>query len=249
MIECDVVVLAGGKGKRLYPLTMDLPKPMVRIGDMPVLEHLVKLFEYYGLSSIKILVGYKGDIIKKYFHGRYTNLDIQCIDTGSDADTAERLWQVRNKVSDTFFLSYSDVLADIDLQRMYEFHEKAGKKGTMATYPLTTSYGIVHFDGDNIAYEYREKPMFENYHINAGFFVFNSSIFDTWEWGSRDFSKGMIVKLARERQLACYRHDGFWSGMDTVRENEILNEMWNSGDARWAVWRRKRYSSQGRQGL
>lgn len=237
--DYDVLILAGGRGTRLYPLTADIPKPMVRIGDMPVLEHIVKLFDYYGFMNIKILVGYKGDFIRDYFEDKY-DLRIRCIDTGLDSDTAERIWKVRNKITETFFLSYADVLSDINLERMLEFHFKKGKIGTMATYPLITSYGIVYLDGDNLAHKYVEKPMITDYQINAGYFVFNISLFDNWEWRHSDFSKGMLVKLCRERQIACYQHNGFWSGMDTVRENEILNKMWDSGDAKWAVWRKRK---------
>lgn len=235
--ENDVLILAGGKGTRLYPLAANIPKPMVKIGDLPVVEHIIRLFEYHGFRNIKLLVGYKKEVIEDYFEGRYGHLNLECIDTGEDSDTAERIWKVRNTISETFFLSYADVLADLDLKSMFEFHIKHNKIGTVATYSLTTSYGIIYFDEDNIAYKYVEKPVIPDYHINAGYFIFNSTLFDHWDWQSKDFSKGMLVKLSREQQLACYKHEGFWSGMDTVRENEILCHMWESGDAKWAVWR------------
>jgi len=240
--EYDVIILCGGKGTRLYPLTADIPKPMVKIGDLPVIEHIIKLYEFYGYRNIKLLTGYKGEVIQNYFEDKYKDrrgINIQCIDTGENSDTAERIWQIRNTVTNTFFLSYSDVLADLNLASMLKFHKKHKKVGTMAVYPLTTSYGIVRFDEDKIAYEYLEKPIIKSLFINAGFFIFNSTLFDLWEWSSTDFSKGMLVKLCRERLIACYEHKGFWSGMDTVRENEILNEMWRTGKAKWAVWKKQ----------
>jgi glucose-1-phosphate cytidylyltransferase len=236
--EYDVIILCGGKGTRLYPLTADIPKPLVKVGDLPVLEHVIKLFEFFGFINIKLLIGYKGDTIQNYFKDRYENMSIQFIDTGVESNTAERVWKVRNKVSDTFFLAYSDVLADINLDSMLRFHSSHGNIGTMATYPLLTSYGIVKFDESKIAYEYLEKPIINDLAINAGFFVFNSTLFDLWEWNDTDFSKGMITKLCRIKQMGCYEHNGFWSGMDTVRENELLCEMWESGDAKWAVWKK-----------
>ena len=236
--EFDVIILCGGKGTRLYPLTADIPKPMVKIGDLPVIEHIIRLYKFFGFYNIKLLVGYKGDIIQNYFKDRYEEMNIQCIETGEESDTAERIWQIRNSVSDTFFLSYSDVLADLNLDSMLEIHKKHKKIGTMAAYPLMTSYGIVKFDGNKTAYEYLEKPIIDVFSINAGFFIFNSTLFDHWEWSSTDFSKGMLVKLCREKLIACYEHEGFWSGMDTVRENEILNEMWERGKAKWAVWKK-----------
>jgi glucose-1-phosphate cytidylyltransferase len=236
----DVIILCGGKGTRLYPLTANIPKPMVKIGDLPVIEHIIRLYEFYKFHNIKLLVGYKGDIIQNYFEDRCTDkkMNIHCIETGEESDTAERIWQIRNKVSNTFFLSYSDVLADLNLDSMLEFHKKHGKVGTMATYPLTTSYGIVKFDDNRIAYEYLEKPIIDAFSINAGFFILNSTLFDYWGWSSTDFSKGMLFKLCRGGLIACYEHKGFWSGMDTVRENEILNEMWRTGEAKWAVWKK-----------
>lgn len=236
--EPDVIILCGGKGTRLYPLTANIPKPMVKIGEMPVIEHVINIFKFYGFKNIKLLIGYKGDVIRDYFENRYTDINIQCIDTGIESNTAERIWQVRNMVSDTFFLAYSDVLADIDLGAMLKFHEKNGVTGTMATYPLLTSYGIVKFDKNKIASEYLEKPIIKDYSINAGSFVFNSTLFDHWEFKEPDFSRGMIGKLCGNKLMGCYEHSGFWSGMDTVRENEILNKMWDDNEAKWAVWKK-----------
>ncbi len=241
MDEYDVVILAGGHGTRMYPLTANIPKPMVKIGGIPVIEHTIRLFEYYGFKNIKILVGYKKEVIQNYFNGRYNNLNIECIDTGEKSDTAERIWKVRDMVSNTFFLSYSDLLADINLNALLNFHKKSKKIGTMAVYPLKTSYGVVYFDDSKIAYRYDEKPILYDYNVNAGYFVFNSDLFDNWSWESTDFSRSMLVKLSREHQLACYKHEGFWGGMDTVRENELLNKIWNSGDAKWAVWKKKKF--------
>lgn len=240
-LSIEVVLLAGGKGTRLHPLTHNVPKPMLRIGSMPIMEHVIRIFEYFGFKKFKILTGYGGNVIRKYFECRNSASCIECIPTGIKSDTAERIWKVRNKLSDTFFLSYTDVLADIDLRAQLVFHHEKGKIGTMAVVPLRTTYGIVKSDEENIAFEYLEKPILYDYWANAGFFVFNSALFDHWESSDTDFSKGMLPALSKSGKMACYKHDGFWATMDTVREYEILNDLWNRGEAKWAVWKEKKF--------
>lgn len=232
----DVVILAGGKGTRLHPITHNVPKPMLSIGPMPIMEHVMRIFGYYGFKNFKILTGYRGDVIRKHFESRNSTMCIECIPTGIKSDTAERIWRVRNKVSDTFFLSYADVLANINFRTQLIFHHKKGKVGTMAVVPLRIPYGIAKFDEKNIAFDYLEKPILLDCWVNAGFFIFNSDLFDHWEWWDTDFSKGMLPALSKSGMLACYKHDGFWATMDTVREYEILNNLWKSGKAKWAVW-------------
>lgn len=242
----DVVLLCGGKGSRLRPLTWDAPKPMIRIGSLPIVEHAIRLYEYYEYENFKLLIGYMGEIIQKYFKHRKSASNIKCIDTGLDAGTAERIWQVRNQLSDTFLLSYADVLADLNVDQQMMFHRKHQKIGTMTVTPLRTSYGVVNFDSNGIAYDYLEKPVLYDYWINAGSFVFESSLFDYWEWEDTDFSRGMLSSLSRAGLIGCYVHNGFWSTMDTIREYEILNELWEEsfqlkpemGEAKWAIWRK-----------
>ena len=235
--KIDVVILAGGKGSRLYPLTKDIPKPLVKIGNIPIIEHIVRYFIYFGLNNIKLLIGHKGGDIKEFFEHNFKEVNIECIDTGEESETAERLWQIRRLVSDRFILSYSDVLHNVDLTDQIRLHLNKKKLGTMGIVPLRTSYGILKMDVNDIAIDYYEKPVFYNHWMNCGLFVFEKAVFDYWDWKDKDFSKGMLVKLAQLSQLAGYKHNGFWSGMDTVRENEILNELWEKNEAEWAVWK------------
>jgi len=236
----DVVILAGGKGSRLYPLTKDIPKAMVKIGEYPVIEHIVRYFLHFGLKRVKILIGHKGEVICHHFESnfRHKNTRIECIPTGEEAGTAERIWRARKQLTSTFLLSYSDVLYNINLDEMMKFHIQKGKVGTMGVVPLRTSYGVLKIDKANVAVDYLEKPIFQYIWMNCGLFIFKKMIFDYWEWIDNDFSLGLIPKLSRISQIAAYKHLSFWSGMDTVRESEILNELWKKNEAEWAVWRK-----------
>lgn len=236
----EVVILAGGKGSRLYPLTKDIPKAMVKIGEFPVIEHIVRYFIYFGLKKIKILIGHKGNAIQHHFENnlKYKNVLIECIPTGENTGSAERIWQVREKLTNDFVLSYSDVLSNINLNKMMNYHKRKTKVGTMGVVPLRTSYGILKIGKGNISMDYIEKPIFQEIWMNSGLFIFKKTIFDYWEWINNDFSRGIIPKLSRMSEITAYKHLSFWSGMDTVRENEILNELWKKNEAEWAIWRK-----------
>jgi glucose-1-phosphate cytidylyltransferase len=179
-----------------------------------------------------------GQVVKSYFAAFDPSLDIQCIDTGDDSETAERIWEVRNIVSDPFVLAYCDILSDVDMDQVMGFHLRCGKIGTMVTTPLRTSYGVVTFRDDQVALQYREKPILTEYWINAGQFIFSREVFDHWSWSNKDFSRGTIPYLCSKSLLACYKHEGFWSAMDTLSEHEALNETWKRSEARWARWLR-----------
>lgn len=237
----EAVILSGGKGSRLYPLTKDIPKALVKIGDIPVIEHIVQYFIYFGIDKIKILIGHKGEAIKEYFaNQKYPkNIVVECIPTGEDAGTSERVWKIRKNLKSDFILSYADVLHNVDLNEMFKLHLSRNVVGTMAAVPLRTSYGIVDLNENNVAIRYREKPYFPDTWMNAGLFLFKPAIFEYWENSiDVDFSKGMLPKLCEFSQIVTYKHESFWSGMDTVRENEKLNELWNKHEAEWAFWRK-----------
>jgi len=236
----EAVILAGGKGSRLYPLTKDIPKSMVKIGEYPVIEHIVRYFHYFGINKIKILIGHKGEVISHHFKNNFQlKIDIECIPTGEDEGTAERLWKVREGLASDFLLSYSDILFNVNLEEMWRFHRDKAKVGTISAVPLRTSYGIVKTDNAAISLDYLEKPVFQDIWMNGGLFIFKKTIFDKWDKGlDNDFSRGMLPKLAKLQEIAVYQHKGFWSGMDTVRENEMLNELWKKKEAEWALWRK-----------
>ncbi len=238
MLEnCDVVIPCGGRGTRLYPVTETIPKAMVPIGGMPILEHVLRLYMGFGFRRFKLLLGYKGEVIRRYFNENHLDVTIDFVDTGIDTGTADRIWQVRNDVSSPFLFSYCDVLADLDFDALVRFHQRCGKPATMTVTALPSSYGVVDVDEDFVANHYEEKPILKNTWINAGFFVLNELIFENWSWTDADFSRSVIPLLVEHRMLACYRHVGFWSTMDTEKEHAMLEGMWNSGKPTWVIRR------------
>ncbi|MFC1655710.1 NDP-sugar synthase [Patescibacteria group bacterium] len=230
----DVVILCGGKGTRMYPLTADIPKPMVPIGEKPVLEHIIRNYQKCGFKNFKLCVGHKKEHIINHFENLDPDLNLQCIDTGEETNTAERLWKVKDVISDDFFLNYADVLHNANFADMYDAFKQRKKMAAMLVIPLRTAYGIMHLDDDNYSFNYEEKPTFFNMWTNAGSLLFNKEIFRHWDLVDSDFSRGMITKLAKMNEFYGYKHTGFWSGMDTVKENELLNGMWADKKARWA---------------
>lgn len=217
----------------MLPISTEIPKPMVPIGNMPIVAHQLRFFYGYGLTSFKLLVGYKKEHISEYFSSFDPMLKIRCIDTGLESKTAERIWQVRERLSDPFLLTYGDVLSDIDVDKLVAFHEKKQKPGTMAVTPLRTSFGVVSFDSDGIANAYHEKPTISGHWVNAGYFVFSHALFDYWIEDELDFSKGVLTELSKKGLLACFKHQGFWETMDTPHEVRRLDEIWKSGKAPW----------------
>lgn len=259
-----VVLLAGGLGTRLREETEFRPKPMVEVGGKPILWHLMKFFSTYGLTDFVICAGYKGEQIKEYFlnyaahnndftvnlgtpgaitfHDAHLESDwtVTVADTGQTTLTAGRVERIERYVrGERFLVTYGDGLADIDVAALLDFHERHGRTATLTTVRPTSRFGLVDADDDGLVTRFREKPQSDGW-VNVGFFVFEPAVFDHL----RDSDRMMLEHeplegIAAQRQLATYRHDGFWQPMDTSREHMLLNEMWNSGDAPWAVWRQQ----------
>lgn len=237
IVDNEVVILCGGRGARLGNLTCETPKPLLKIGGEPILQHIMRIYAYYGFERFILLLGYKAESIIRYFRRHKMGWDIRFELTGLKSDTAERLWRVRNILEDTFALTYADVLTDADLKREMEFHKKHGKVGTMLIVPLPCPYGVVKIKRHRIR-GYIEKPRMESIWINGGFMIFDTNIFDFWEEGTRSISEEILPKIAKKGELQGYKHRGFWAGMDTFKEYVMLNDMWKEGNAKWAVWRK-----------
>jgi glucose-1-phosphate cytidylyltransferase len=238
MIPMKVVILCGGKGTRFQPLTKTIPKPMAKIGDMPILEHIMKIYAYYGFDDFILLIGYKGGIILDYFSENHPDWNIEFKFTGIDTQTGERVFKAKELLDDTFFLTYGDGLADINLKKELEFHKSHDGIGTITITPLPSQFGVISVGEDNKITNFIEKPILKEHWINGGFFIFDSEIFD-YKVG-KDLEKDVLPALSKKGFLYAYKHTGFWRCMDQYKDQVQLKELWEKGIAEWAIWESKR---------
>ena len=259
----QVVILCGGLGTRLREETEFRPKPMVDIGDRPILWHVMKIYSYYGYKDFILTLGYKGEMIKDYFcHYEIMNNDvtielgkpesmhihnshdevgwkITLAETGKKALKGSRIKQVEKYVQgDTFMLTYGDGVSDIDINKLIEFHHSHGKMVTLTGINPISQFGELKVEGNQVN-SFQEKPdhpMRESW-FSGGFFVCNRKVFEYLSLDENcDFEFGALEELANEGELMFYKHDGFWACMDTIRDMEYLNKLWQSGDAAWKNW-------------
>jgi glucose-1-phosphate cytidylyltransferase len=254
------VLLAGGLGTRLSEETAMRPKPMVEIGGMPILWHIMSLYAAYGHREFVVALGYKAEYIKSFFldysrlrsdltidlaagstnvHGRLReDWRVHLIETGTDTQVGGRIKRVKDWVQDsTFMLTYGDGVAEIDIDRLLAFHRSHGKLATLTAVRPPARFGALHLDGDMVE-AFDEKPQVGEGWINGGFFVLEPQILDYIEGDQTVFEREPLERLAADGQLAAYRHEGFWQCMDTLRDVRYLNSLWDSGAAPWAVWQR-----------
>jgi glucose-1-phosphate cytidylyltransferase len=252
------VILAGGRGTRLAEETTVRPKPMVEIGDRPILWHLLQLYSSQGFKEFVLALGYKGEMIKEYFlnvhalssdltldlgtgkrivhHGPTLDWRLHLVDTGQETQTGGRIKRLREWVGDEpFMLTYGDGLADVDLRALLDFHRGHGKLATVTAVRPPARFGGIHFDGDNVV-QFLEKPQTGEGWINGGFFVLEPAVLDYIEGDDTVWERAPLERLAREGQLCGFRHDGFFQPMDTIREKLVLESLWASGKAPWSKW-------------
>lgn len=255
-----VVILCGGQGTRLREETEFRPKPLVPIGERPILWHIMKYFAHFGLREFVLCLGYRGHMIKEYFlnyeamnndlticlgrrhsihyHNAHDEQDLQVtlVDTGQESMTGGRVRRVRNYLGDeTFLVTYGDGVADIDLGALLAFHGEHGKIATISTVRPSSRFGVVEMNEGQEVERFSEKPQMDTW-ANAGFMLFNPRIFDYLEGDDCVLEREPLERLAAERQLMAYRHSGFFFAMDTYREFRMLNSLWDSGNAPWKVW-------------
>jgi glucose-1-phosphate cytidylyltransferase len=235
------------------------PKPMVEIGGRPVLWHLMKSFSHFGLNEFVVCTGYRGDVIKDYFlnydarmndftahlgpasriemHGIHNEVELRVTvaDTGSNTMTGGRVKRIQKYVEGRFIVTYGDGLADVDITKLLKFHESHGKLATVTTVRPLSRFGVMDLDATGKVERFREKPQTDDY-VNAGFFVFEPEVFDYLDEDCV-LEQAPLEKLASLGELMAYRHEGFWQPMDTYREFVMLNEIWDSGNAPWKVWK------------
>jgi glucose-1-phosphate cytidylyltransferase len=253
-----VVILAGGLGTRLTEETIVKPKPMVEIGGRPILWHIMKIYGRWGFEDFVVCLGYKGYIIKEFFanyvvHGSDITIDLRTnssflhsngaepwrialVDTGNKTMTGGRILRIRNYLDNqTFMLTYGDGVADVDLQALLAFHKSHGKVATVTAVHPPSRFGGMAID-NGLVTDFIEKPQLGEGWINGGFFVLEPGVFDYISGDEMPFERQPLERLARDGQLAAYKHGSFWQCMDTLRDVMLLNELWDSGGCPWKVW-------------
>jgi glucose-1-phosphate cytidylyltransferase len=253
-----VIILAGGVGTRLAEETEVTPKPMVEIGGQPILWHIMKHYAYYGFKEFYIALGYKGEAIKRYFLDYYSlsrNMTIDyvtdkvemydkeqedwvvhLIETGLNTNTGGRIKRLEKWLNDnTFMVTYGDGVSDVNLQELLRFHQSHGRIATVTAVRPPARFGGLIFDGDLVA-DFTEKPQIGEGWINGGFLVFNPEIFGYLEGDQSSLEADALEQLAKNGQLAAYRHDNFWQCMDTLRDKRLLESLWQQEEAPWKTW-------------
>ncbi|MCK4783761.1 MAG: glucose-1-phosphate cytidylyltransferase [Desulfobacteraceae bacterium] len=254
-----IAILAGGFGTRLAQETEIKPKPMIEIGGKPILWHIIKIYAHYGYKDFIIALGYKGEVLKKYMidycslSGNLTvslkngnikqhqsnNLDwnLELIETGLSTQTGGRIKRLAPYVNnETFMLTWGDGLSDVNLDDLLAFHRSHGKLATLTAVRPPARYGHLELNGD-VVEEFSEKPQTREGWINGAFFVLEPGIFDYIEGDDTQWEKEPLERLSQDCQLMAYRHTSFWQCMDTLREKYILENLWESGNVPWKVWK------------
>lgn len=254
-----VVILAGGLGTRLSEETEVKPKPMVEIGGQPILWHIMKHYAHFGFKEFCIALGYRGEVVKRFFmdyHSLSGNISIdlrsgkvdmherECEDwvvrllnTGQDTDTGGRVKRLETHLKDeTFMITYGDGVCDVNLNDLLDFHRRHGRVATITAVRPPARFGGLIFDRDSMVVDFTEKPQIGEGWINGGFMVCEPEIFKYLRDDDSSLEADALEHLATERQLAAYQHEGFWQCMDTLRDKRLLENLWQDRSAPWRVW-------------
>lgn len=255
-----VVILAGGFGTRISEESDLKPKPMIEIGGMPILWHIMKIYSFYGFNEFVICLGYKGYMIKEYFSNYFLHTSnvtfnlknntvtthekngedwkVTLVDTGNNTQTGGRIKRIHSYLDDdeNFFLTYGDGLANVDINNLLTKHNEANKIVTLSAVQSPGRFGSLNITGNNVG-EFVEKPKGDGVWVNGGFFVVNKKVFNYLTADDDVWELDVLKKLASQNQLHAFKHDSFWQPMDTLREKKYLEELWASGNALWKVWK------------
>lgn len=253
------IILAGGFGTRLSEYTDLVPKPMVEIGGQPILWHIMNIYAHYGYNDFVVALGYKGEVIKDYFLNYYSlksdftidlsngnanyhrkktvDWKVTLVDTGLSSMTGGRVKRLQEYIGDeTFMLTYGDGVANIDLAKLVNFHRNHGKMATITAVHPAARFGELVISKDQSVQSFKEKPQTTQGWINGGFFVLEPEFLDLIKDDATVLEEEPLERAAQTGELKAYLHDGFWQCMDTVRDKNVLEELWQSGKARWKVW-------------
>jgi glucose-1-phosphate cytidylyltransferase len=255
-----VVILAGGLGSRISEESYLKPKPMVEIGEKPILWHIMKIYSYYGFNEFIICCGYKQNVIKRWFdeyslHNTDITFDftmkgdttihnnitepwkVTLIDTGLNTMTGGRIKRIQSYVgNETFMLTYGDGVSNVDINSLLKFHRNNKRLATLTAVQPPARFGIANINGNNEIDSFIEKPLDNNNWINGGFFVLEPKIFDLISGDNTIWEKEPLEVLASQKQLMAFKHKGFWRPMDTLRDKNILEELWTNNIAPWKLW-------------
>ena len=223
------VILCGGRGTRAYPMTEEIPKPLLRVRGVPIVEHVMGIYARRGFTRFVLALGHLGDRIADHFGGGAAgDWEIEFVDTGVDTPTGERLRRCVDVAGPEFLATYADGVADIDLDALLRAHRQHGAPATVTTVPLPSQYGTLEIDGDDQVHGFREKPRLFDHWINAGFFVFSDSVFR--DRGGADLERDLLPSLARDGLLRAFRHTGFWRSLDTYKDLQELETLVTEGE-------------------
>jgi glucose-1-phosphate cytidylyltransferase len=255
-----VVILAGGYGTRISEESHLKPKPMIEIGQKPILWHIMKIYSSYGYNDFIICLGYKGYVIKEYFanyflHESDVTFDfrnnnqfithnhsaepwkVTLVNTGIDTMTGGRVKRIKSYIGDEpFMLTYGDGVSDVNIRELVEFHKLKGRKATVTAIQPDGRFGVLDITEQSEVHGFQEKPKGDHSWINGGFFVLEPEVFDYIEGDHTLFEKEPLERLAQDNELVAYKHNGFWQPMDTMRDKKVLEDLWMTGKAPWKIW-------------
>jgi glucose-1-phosphate cytidylyltransferase len=217
------LILCGGRGTRAYPHTVELPKPLLTVGEHPVLLHVMRIYAEQGFTEFVLSAGFKSELVVEFANSLPSEWDVDVIDTGEEANTGERIERCRDVLGDRFFATYGDGLGDVDLQALLAFHEGHDGSATVTVVPLPSQYGTIETDAAGHVKRFLEKPRLTDHRINAGFFAFDATVFERWQ--GADLEREVLPKLGDAGVLYAFRHDGFWRSMDTYKDSLELTRI------------------------
>jgi glucose-1-phosphate cytidylyltransferase len=224
-----VLILCGGLGTRAYPYTRRVPKALMPVNGVPVVEQVMRIYASQGFDEFVLACGYLMEDIVRFFRNR-RGWKVECVDTGATTDTGGRVRRCLNHLSETFHATYVDGLGDVDLRALLEFHKRHGHGATVTAAPLRSQYGILHYGADNRVTDFVEKPTLSEYWINAGFFVFDQPAFA--DLHGENLERDILPAMAARRSLHVFRHHGFWRSMDTQKDQQELDALWSPHSSR-----------------
>ncbi len=241
------VILCGGKGMRMGEIGEKIPKSLIKIGDKPIVEHIMDHYASYGIKEFVLCLGHLGEKIKDYFSNKKEKHNITLVDTGVNSSKTQRLLKIKDLLGEVFLVSYGDDLSNVNISKLVEFHKKEGKIATLVSVRLPNPYGTLELNEfePSLVSKFREKPLMKDW-INGGYFVFNKSIFEYLDENS-ELENDALKNLSEKKQLCAYRHPGFWKSINTLKDSIELNELYSEGELEKYFKNNENFQNHGKQ--